>query len=258
MAKVCAVCGKRLKLLDQNVKFTDGYVGEECYQKVGMKNSMSDINWANTHSVTEIAQAIQNNETIDTKALLKAAKDSNNAEKQQKIDNILNQFKEAGVTDTFGTKKEINALPDILGENEIIRYATSGLVDGNTILMICTDLRIVFIDKGLVYGIKSTEIPLDMVNSANYEKGMLLGKISIVNGAVTTIVDNVNKNTASKMVDIIKQARLDLINKEKQPVMTAKTEQTLSDKLKALKSLLDQGILTQDEFDAKKKQLLGI
>lgn len=33
---------------------------------------------------------------------------------------------------------------------------------------------------------------------------------------------------------------------------------TLSDELKTLKQLLDEGILTQEEFDAKKKQLLGL
>ena len=32
----------------------------------------------------------------------------------------------------------------------------------------------------------------------------------------------------------------------------------VADKIRELKDLLDDGILTQDEFDAKKKQLLGI
>ena len=32
----------------------------------------------------------------------------------------------------------------------------------------------------------------------------------------------------------------------------------VADEIRELKDLLDDGILTQDEFDAKKKQLLGI
>lgn len=51
--------------------------------------------------------------------------DSTN-QKQQKLDKILQQMKDAGVSDTFGTKKEIKSLPDILDDNEVVKYATSG------------------------------------------------------------------------------------------------------------------------------------
>lgn len=39
---------------------------------------------------------------------------------------------------------------------------------------------------------------------------------------------------------------------------SATSNQTVADEIRSYKALLDEGIITQEEFDAKKKQLLGI
>lgn len=122
------------------------------------------------------------------------------------LETIQQQFKDANVSDTFGTRKEAKYLPEVMNDDEVVQYATSGLVDGNTVLAVCTNERVLFVDKGMLYGVKSNEIPLDMVNSVSYSKGMMFGKISVVNGAVTTQIDQVDKNTASIMADTIKRA----------------------------------------------------
>ncbi|MEL5725221.1 hypothetical protein E5289_18790 [Lactiplantibacillus pentosus] len=115
------------------------------------------------------------------------------------LDTVKSQMEQAGVSDLFGTKKEVKALPDILNDDEHIIYATSGMVDSNTVLAVLTQKRVIFIDKGLIYGIKSTEVPLDMINGVSYSKGIILGKISITNGAATTVIDSVDKSTAPIM-----------------------------------------------------------
>ncbi|KAF0413717.1 hypothetical protein GBO77_07240 [Pediococcus acidilactici] len=175
------------------------------------------------------------------------------------LQEVKKQLSAANVSDTFGTKKEIKALPEILNDDEVIQYATSGFVDGNTVLIVLTQKRILFIDKGLLYGIKSTEIPLDMVNGVSYSKGLLLGKISITNGAITTLIEQVNKDTAPIMVSKIK----DSAERYKASLLSnsnTTAEPTLDgpDKIRKYKSLLDDGIITQEEFDMKKKQILGL
>nr|WP_307894284.1 hypothetical protein [Clostridium botulinum] len=42
------------------------------------------------------------------------------------LNQIQQQMKEVNVTDTFGTKKEIKFLPEVLREDEEIKYMTSG------------------------------------------------------------------------------------------------------------------------------------
>lgn len=56
---------------------------------------------------------------------------------------------------------------------------------------------------------------------------------------------------------IIKRTGL-VIPKQSQQIINNITETTTADELKKYKDLLDSGVITQEEFDAKKKQLLGI
>ena len=44
----------------------------------------------------------------------------------------------------------------------------------------------------------------------------------------------------------------------KAPTINQESHQSNADELKKYKELLDSGIITQEEFDAKKKQLLGL
>ncbi|WP_225352574.1 PH domain-containing protein [Lacticaseibacillus nasuensis] len=180
-------------------------------------------------------------------------------ESDNRMAEIQKQFADAGVSDLWGTKKEVKALPEILGESEIVKYATSGLVAGTTVLMVCTDSRILFIDKGMLYGIKSTEIPLNMVNAVSYSTGLMFGTISITNGATITKVENVNKGTAQMMVDAINANRSALNRPQAQSSPAPQSAlPSAADQIREFKGLLDDGIITQSEFDAKKKELLGL
>ncbi|MGY5276223.1 SHOCT domain-containing protein [Lactiplantibacillus plantarum] len=49
-----------------------------------------------------------------------------------------------------------------------------------------------------------------------------------------------------------------LVENENNEPTTLSTPTNSSDELRKLKSLLDDGILTEEEFAAKKKQILGI
>lgn len=181
------------------------------------------------------------------------------------LNEIKEQMEQVGIKDLFGTKREVKQLPGIINDDEVIVYGCSGMDDGNTVLCILTNKRILMLDKGLLYGIKSTEIPLDMVNGVSYSKGLVLGKISITNGATITKLENVNKNDAPIMANAIKeqaeQYKL-LLKKDNQSAPSTHNDNLETDQLvielRKLKPLVDEGIITEDEFQEKKKQLLGI
>ncbi|PWT29928.1 hypothetical protein DKZ27_09290 [Limosilactobacillus reuteri] len=182
------------------------------------------------------------------------------------LDEIKVQMENAGISDLWGTKREVKELPKILNDNEIIKYGCSGFNDNNTVLCLCTNQRILFLDKGLLYGIKSTEIPLDMVNGVSYEKGLIFGKIAITNGANVTKLEQIDKKDAPIMADTIKKEAmnykesLQAKNNDNLSIQHEASNNTddLIKQLKELKKLVDEGILTQEEFKAKKKQLLGL
>ena len=47
----------------------------------------------------------------------------------------------------WGTKKEVKELTNIIGDDEIITYATSGVYEGHTWLIVSTSKRIILFDN---------------------------------------------------------------------------------------------------------------
>lgn len=81
--------------------------------------------------------------------------------------------------------------------------------------------------------------------------GLLRGmaRTAVIAGTATHVSNNVSRRQANKWASQEEQAAPE---QQSQPV-DATTAQ-----LQNLAQLKDQGILTQEEFDAKKKQILGI
>ena len=73
----------------------------------------------------------------------------------------------------LGVGKELKHLHEVINKGENILGHTRGFYNGNTWLVCITDRRIIFLDKGMIYGMKQTEIPLKNVSAVNYETGML-------------------------------------------------------------------------------------
>lgn len=180
----------------------------------------------------------------------------NNTNSFQKAKKIKQQLVDAGISDTFGTKKEISILPEILHDEETLLYATSGFFNGNTILIIITDQRLLFLDSGMIYGTNTTEIPLDKINSVSYSKGLLLSTLVVYNGATAVKVDNIANNTIEKLASEIKKS----YSKYQSTNIPSDNDNLISpaDELKKFKELLDMGAISETEFDSKKKELLKL
>ncbi|CAK1231188.1 hypothetical protein LMG30237_ALEAABJJ_00374 [Fructobacillus tropaeoli] len=186
------------------------------------------------------------------------------SDEPSKMDEIEEQFEAAGVTDLFGTKKEVRHLPEILRDDETVLYATSGFESGKTVLVVLTDQRLVFVNNNWTWGSDFKEFPFDHINSVSYSKKMMLANVAITNGANTTIIENVNKDTAPILVDRLRKAmdeyeikRQRKFMQPSQPVQQHSQTSNLG-QIKELKELLDMDAITQEEFDLKKKELLGI
>lgn len=121
------------------------------------------------------------------------------------IEDVKKRFKEVGVLKQFGTKKEVTELPNHIDDEngEIIVYACSAMLDGNTWLMVCTNKKLLFLDKGMVYGLKKVEMPLSKINSISYKTGLVLGEISIYHGSAYMKLECIDKKTLKPMVESI-------------------------------------------------------
>lgn len=101
---------------------------------------------------------------------------------------------------------------------------------------------------------KRVDLPLDSISSVGFSSlhGISVGTSS---GRISFVFIKNNRDIHKSINDL-------LINRQKKnaepttPPVTSSTSN--ADELKKYKDLLDSGIITQEEFDAKKKQLLGL
>lgn len=173
------------------------------------------------------------------------------------LDEVKEQLKAANVVDTFGTKKEIKYLPEILTDDETVKYLTSGFYDKDTWVIVCTNKRIIFLDKGMIYGLKQVEIPLDRVNSIGQTTGLVFGTIEIWDGASKMFIKDVMKQTVKPFVAAANKAIEEYKNAKNNNSSNSNNQSNdIASQIMKLSQLKEQGILTEDEFLSKKKELL--
>ncbi len=107
---------------------------------------------------------------------------------------------------------------------------------------------------------KRVDLPIDSVSAVGTSalKGISVGTSS---GKIKFIFIKNQKEMHSVIGNLLKERQ----EKEKSQTVTKENivnqtiiKQTSADELKKFKELLDMGAITQEEFDAKKKQLLGL
>lgn len=174
---------------------------------------------------------------------------------------IDEQIAKLGDFDQYFTKKEIKYLPELINDGENILAMTSGFLDGNTWLIVVTDRRLLFLDKGMIYGLKQVEMPLDKISGISHKIGMLMGQISVMTSGGTQKIENILKTDVPKIARIIS----DLTSRENKTstkvapsISSNNSEDDFISKLERLAKLKEQGILTEEEFFSQKARILSV
>lgn len=160
--------------------------------------------------------------------------------------------------DQFFTKKELNFLPEVLMDNEELLAFSSGLMDNNTWLIALTNKRVIFLDKGLIYGLKQSSIPINKIQNVMGKTGIFFGDIAISDGSTTHLITNVIKHTVKPFTNML-QEQIEIAGSqisERENSTTSGKDDTI-DKLEKLADLHEKGILTAEEFVAEKAKILG-
>lgn len=175
------------------------------------------------------------------------------------MDTIAETIKLAG----FGKKKmmakQIQLFDDKFNDQGETLLAVCASIKGTEQLYL-TDKRVVLHEiKGMASN-DERSIPLESISSINISSKLANSTIEIVSSGNKAIIDNVPMHVAVEIKNAIENFKA--IEKETSSApATAPKEKDMydvADEIRELKDLLDDGILSQEEFDAKKKQLLGI
>ena len=160
------------------------------------------------------------------------------------------------------TKSEVKELPNILQEDEELRALLDGMlkrVNGNDFngagLVIATNKRIIFFRKSFIGTISKEEIPLRMVTSSGYRKGLMMSGVVITTANNEASVEYCDKKEAEQFNAIVQE----LLNEQHSSQNNAQTNQSQPSNFEQLEKLFElkqKGIITEDEFNQQKGKLL--
>ncbi|WP_157811527.1 PH domain-containing protein [Lacinutrix sp. Bg11-31] len=222
-------------------KLNDGSViCTSCYKKINKINPSIAFK-LKKHSLTDIQNLLQEKEETD----------SSINEKLYEIKAEIKSLNLSNVSTFFG-RKEINELPQILAENEKIDHIIQGTYNNGNGILVSTNRRLVFIDKGMIYGLKVEDFPLEKISSIQYETGLILGKVKIHTSGNIASIDNVEKASSRIFAEFVRNK----LSKPKEPIAQNSQEPNVLEQIEKLGKLKDSGILTEAEFSEQKAKLL--
>ncbi|MDR0549647.1 MAG: PH domain-containing protein [Deltaproteobacteria bacterium] len=154
----------------------------------------------------------------------------------------------------LGVGRALAYLPRILMDGEKVFFLTRGSIGCRPWLLAVTDLRVIFLNQGYIFGYKLLEIPLSSVKMVFYRLGLFFGEIVFSCGETQTRLSGVGKANLPTMMTLLAEA----LNGTSAPIDKLKDKQAerLS-QLERLATLKAKGALTDAEFAAQKKMILS-
>jgi len=169
------------------------------------------------------------------------------------LEDVNNQIKGLSGLQKYLGRKEIKELPNILWPDEKIENLVQGTYANGNGILVATTKRLVFVNKGLMFGLKVEDFPYEKISSVQYETGLVFGKLTIFASGNKAMIENMDKASTRTFGDWLRSR----ITKKEEPIQQANAGDDKITQLERLGKLKEQGILTESEFNAQKKAILG-
>jgi hypothetical protein len=151
---------------------------------------------------------------------------------------------------TFGSGRELKKLPGYLEDGETVAAITSGTYASGIGLLALTDRRLLFIRDG-VFSNALQDFRFDRISSVQWVSGLMLGTIQITVSGSRADITNVYKEDGRVMADLLRNLA------SQPPAAATAASSSVADELTKFAALHAQGVLTDEEFSAKKAALLA-
>lgn len=255
---ICCICGK--KTLNCFIKDRKAYC-KSCLKTAGMDSGAI----MSRKLVNALDDEIRTAVSEGTAAVVNA-KDRENE--------IQHAIKLSGTGIGFLGNKSTKSAASMVHDDETIIYAINanvslgepqGKLKVNTMsfknkingTLVITDQRLLFAAESGLFSASSKAVYLSDIDAIDYSSvGSVIGSVLRVRSRATVFAIDGNKKTLSPF-----QSKLDEavhMTRHKPTATTVIQSSTPADDIKKYKELLDMGAITEEEFAAKKKQLLGL
>ena len=169
-----------------------------------------------------------------------------------KYEQITSQIEDIGVSVDFLPSTEIKALPESLHDDECIKGIARGLYKSRKGILVATTDRVIFFDKGWLWGSRVEEFRYDKITSVEYSTGLIGGEIIIYAAGNATKIDMVPNIFCQPFAEAVRK-----IISTSAPTKSADNSEDFLSKLERLAKLRSDGLLTEEEFVLAKTKLLA-
>lgn len=158
-------------------------------------------------------------------------------------------------------EKNIKELQSHLDDGEIIEASIYGayetkIIGSGTInngILAATNKKVVFFGKKM-FGFDLEVFPYSNISSVEYSKDMMGHKVTLFASGNKASMKWINKGEVQRFVEIVKSR----IGKKETTQGTVSSDDDIYTQIEKLSDLKNKGIISEQEFETKKKQLLGI
>ena len=246
---ICGVCGREVGLNRYKVKKSNAWVCPDCISEAG------GISVINVSKVT----------IEDIKAILNEKRERLGDDPMSTAEGMYQYCKEnnfgKGFTDKWALK-HFKILQDNLMKDEKVLMTFIGLHNyksttkhDNNYAYAVTNKRIIFGQKSIT-GEKFKSVSFEKINDITFEKGLVFGVLTLDTPQEKFNVA-LDAGSASSINSHIHEV-IDSIKSIPHTYQEQISSVSSADELKKYKELLDMGVITEEEFSAKKKQLLNL
>jgi len=156
----------------------------------------------------------------------------------------------------FFGRREALALTDYVHLNERVVELAQGVYDKHQGMLVLTTHRLFFFDKTLM-GAKVEEFDLDAIGSLAFSKKLGGESIDIAISGRSATISQVAHGRAETFIAALRQVRSGARAAGPAPAQHAAFAPDLADQIRKLSELHHAGILTSEEFNSKKADLLS-
>jgi hypothetical protein len=247
----CPICSKELTvfnspLLNKSKLVTGDRLCNDCYDRL---SALYDANLIHNLTPADVRKIFSDFDAL--------------------VDKIIGDIEAAGfdrqsISDNWNAS-EMQYLPDILGSDETIVAFANGIYMDLGGIIVATNNRLFFLGKALGENPEQTDFEWDYIQSIEPQVSGGYGQLVITYNNDIHIIEEVVEDDAYRFSDNV-AANIpgfgpdDDTQEQEAPAAapTGLAEADVPAQLEKYAALKDKGVITQSEFDAMKRKLLGL
>lgn len=144
------------------------------------------------------------------------------------LEEVKYQLKSLDFFDSFINRSEIKELPKILWEDEIIIDVVTGIYNHKSGILVATNKRLIFIEKGILWGSTVEDFGYNKISSFVYHTGIIFAELEIYASGNSSMIENVVNDDAKRFAKNVRAMITGAVENEAEKFANRKIQDRLN------------------------------